>query len=219
MLEVMYEEARQRIIDVVGTLTDGQLRQIVPATPAWSVTELLAHLVGGAVDVCRGRLDGAPDGKWTERHVTERRDRDVSELILEWDEISAQMSVLLRGTKKLEPNMVGDIICHEADLYEALNLPRADRKHWDLVLEVLMRSLTRRYADGELVTVRDESGREWRIGVDGVSTIEVKVLGYELLRSLLGRRSRREILEWAWSPTPSVNLVDLLDLSARSGSA
>lgn len=219
MLDVMYEEARQRIVDVARAMTDDQLRQVVPATPEWSVKDLLAHLVGGAVDLCRDRLDGAPDSSWTERHVKERRDCDVSQLILEWDDSSAQMAELLRTMKKLEPNMVGDIICHEADLYEALDLPRADRKHWNLVLEILMRSLTRRYASDELIAIQDDSGREWRIGSGGVLAVEVKVPGYELLRSLLGRRSRKQILEWDWSPRPSTNLVDLLDISMRSSSA
>lgn len=51
MLDVIYRNARGRIATLAGGLTDDQLRMPVPATPGWSVHEVLAHLTGGAADV------------------------------------------------------------------------------------------------------------------------------------------------------------------------
>jgi len=47
MLDVVYRDARGRLIELVGALTGEQLRTPVPATSAWTVHELVAHLVGG----------------------------------------------------------------------------------------------------------------------------------------------------------------------------
>jgi len=84
MFDVVYRDARGRLTRLVGALTGEQLRTPVPATSAWTVHELVAHLVGGAADTASGRLDGAPGDEWTARHVAERRQRPVGELLAEW---------------------------------------------------------------------------------------------------------------------------------------
>jgi len=85
MLDVVYRDARGRLTKLAGALTGEQLRTPVPATSAWTVHELVAHLVGGAADTTSGRLDGAPGDEWTARHVAERRQRPVCELLAEWN--------------------------------------------------------------------------------------------------------------------------------------
>jgi len=85
MLDVVYRDARGRLTKLAGVLTAEQLRTPVPGTSAWTVHELVAHLVGGAADNASGRLDGAPGAEWTARHVAERRQRPVRELLAEWD--------------------------------------------------------------------------------------------------------------------------------------
>jgi hypothetical protein len=73
MLDVIYRKARTRISDLAATFSDEQLRAPVPATPKWTMHELLAHLVGCSADAASGRVDGAPGEQWTARHVEERR--------------------------------------------------------------------------------------------------------------------------------------------------
>jgi hypothetical protein len=60
MLDFAYRNARSRVSDLAATLSDDQLQPPVPATPGWTVHELLAHLVGGAADAANRRLDGTP---------------------------------------------------------------------------------------------------------------------------------------------------------------
>ncbi|PQM47529.1 hypothetical protein C1Y40_02277 [Mycobacterium talmoniae] len=144
MLDVRYRAARQRVADVVSTLSDDQLRTPVPATPGWTVHDVLAHLVGGAADLSSGRLDGAPGDAWTARHVGERRHQSVAELLAEWERVAPGTESALAQSKLSGPNLAGDVIGHEADLREALRLPRPDRAHWQPVLEVMMALLARR---------------------------------------------------------------------------
>jgi uncharacterized protein (TIGR03083 family) len=206
MLKAVYRSARGRIGALVADLGDHQLRTPVPATPGWTVHDILAHLVGGAADVLANRLDGAPGDSWTARHVAERRHRPVAELLDEWERAApaaeADLPEQFRG-----PNLAADAICHEADLHEALGLSRTDRDHWQPFLDVLGNLPGRRLRDTATLVISDELGQQWHCG-SGESVTLLRADGYELLRGLFSRRSRRQIAGWDWSPEPSAHLVD-----------
>lgn len=206
MLKAIYRSARGRIGALVAELDDEQLRTPVPATPDWTVHDVLAHLVGGGADVLANRLDGAPGDSWTARHVAERRHRPVGELLDEWERAASAVESSL-PEKFTGPNLAADAICHEADLHEALGLPRTDREHWQPFLDVLGNLPSRRLRDTATLVISDELGKEWRCG-SGESITLLRADGYELLRGLFSRRSRRQIAGWDWSPKPSVQLVD-----------
>lgn len=209
MLDTAYRNAHRRVVEVVGGLGAEQLRTPVPATPGWSVHELLAHLVGGAADAASGRLDGAPGEQWTARHVAERRDRSVGELLEEWSRVAPQAEADLAGQRFTGPNLAVDAICHEGDLREALALPPVGREHWqEPFLEVLMRLLDRRLRDTAAVLVHDETGRQWQCGSAGGAGWELRADAYEVLRAMLSRRSQRQIAHWAWSPAPPGRVVE-----------
>ena len=55
--------------------------------------------------------------------------------------------------------------------------------------------------------ISDELGQQWRCGT-GETVITLRADGYELMRALFSRRSRRQIAAWDWSPEPSEQLVD-----------
>jgi uncharacterized protein (TIGR03083 family) len=208
MLDRVYRKARGRVADLAGTLSDGQLREPVPATPEWTVHELLAHLVGCAADAASGRLDGAPGERWTARHVAERRDRSVRGLLAEWERVGPAVEASLAGQQFTGPSPAADVICHEADLREALGFPQVDREHWHQpFLEVMMRLLGQRLQQDTTLLVRDEHGHEWRCG-SGDPTTRLEADGYELLRAMFSRRSRRQIAAWDWAPAPTGHVID-----------
>jgi len=204
MFDVVYRDARGRLTRLVGALTGGQLRTPVPATSAWTVHELVAHLVGGAADTASGRLDGAPGDEWTARHVAERRQRPVGELLAEWELVGPTVELSLTGEVR-GPNLAADIICHEGDLHEALGLPRPDRHHWQPVLEAMMGLLGRRLRQPGTLVIRDEQDQEWRFGGGDPHTL-LSIDGYELLRGTFSRRSQRQIAGWNWTPTPAARI-------------
>ncbi len=204
MLDVVYRDARGRLTTLAGALTGEQLRTPVPATSAWTVHELIAHLVGGAADTASGRLDGAPGDEWTARHVAERRNRPVGELLAEWALVGPTVELSLTGDVR-GPNLAADIICHEGDLHEALGLPRPDRHHWQPVLEAMMGLLGRRLRQPGTMVIHDEQDQEWRFGEGDPHTL-LSADGYELLRGTFSRRSQRQIAGWNWTPTPAARI-------------
>ena len=194
MLDVIYRDARCRLTDLYSGLGDHQLRTPVPATPGWTAHDLLAHLAGGAADVLAGRLDGAPGDEWTARHVAERRGRPAAALLAEWAHAAPAVEATLPA-EHTGPNLAADATCHEADLHEALGLGRTARQHWQPFLDVMGRLPGRVLRDTATLLITDEHGQQWRCG-SGQSVSELHVDGYELLRGLFSRRSRRQIAGW-----------------------
>lgn len=207
MLDMIYRKARARVADLAATLSNEQLQAPVPATPRWTAHELLAHLVGCAADAASGRVDGAPGDQWTARHVEERRRHSVGELLVEWEGVGLAAESTLTEEQIFGPNMAADVICHEADLHEALGLPRVDREHWQPFLEVMMLYLRRQLRYGTTVLIRDDEGHQWSCG-SGEPTTLLRADGYELLRATHSRRSRRQIAAWDWTPSAVEQMIE-----------
>jgi uncharacterized protein (TIGR03083 family) len=207
MLDMTYRKARTRVVDLAATLSAERLQLRVPATPEWTVHELLAHLVGGAADAASGRVDGAPGERWTARHVGERRHYSVGQLLAEWDRVASAAESSLSDEQIFGPNLVADMICHEADLREAVGLVRVDSEHWQPFLEVMMLYLRKQLRHNMTLLIRDEQGQQWSCGTGEPATL-LRADGYELLRASYSRRSQRQIAAWNWTPAPSEQMIE-----------
>lgn len=206
MLERTYRAARARVSELAATLSDEQRRVQVPATPRWTVHELLAHLVGCASDAISGRLDGVTSDQWTARHIRERRSNSIEELMEEWDRIGAAADATLSDEQLYGPNLAIDTICHESDLHEALGLPRVDREHWQPFLDVTMLYLGRQLRRGTTLLIVDDQDQQWSCGSGEPMTL-LRADGYELLRANLSRRSLNQIGAWEWTPAPTEEML------------
>jgi uncharacterized protein (TIGR03083 family) len=164
---VLYLEHVATLSKLAPTLTDEQLTTVVPATPAWTVHEVFAHLAGGASDAVTGRMDGAPSPEWTSRHVNERVSLPVAELIAELQ--SHEDAVAESVVDNPRPGLVWNIVVHHADLHEALDLPRLAEPMWRSVVDAISPGL-----DPALGTVPP----------------------YELFRGVFSRRSRSQMQGW-----------------------
>jgi uncharacterized protein (TIGR03083 family) len=208
MLDTAYRDARHRVTTLASALRDHQLRTPVPATPGWTVHQLLAHLVGGAADAAAGRIDDAGSDHWTARHVAERQHTPIEQLLDEWRHVGPTVESQLTGVQFTGPNLAADLICHEADLGEALGLPTVDRIHWhDPFLDTMMQLLTHRLRPIASIQIRDEHGNEWHCGSDRPA-LTLHANSYELLRAMFSRRSRRQIAAWQWSADPPPQAID-----------
>ena len=163
----LYRDHVDAISALAPTLTAEQLATTVPATPQWTVHEVLAHLAGGASDAVTGRMDGAPSGEWTERHVGERRDHSVDQLLAELR--GNEDALVETQADSPRPAFVWNIAVHHADIHEALGLPRLDERFWQPVTE----ALAPRFPDA----------------MAGVPP-------YELFRAGFSRRSRAQMQGW-----------------------
>ena len=163
----LYREHVAALAELAPTLTEEQLATAVPATPAWTVHDVLAHLAGGASDAVTGRMDGAPSPEWTSRHVSERARLPVADLVEELR--SHQDGLAAAVADNPRPALVWDIAVHHADLHEALELPRMPERLWRPIADVLAA----------------RSG-----------ALAASVPPYELFRASFSRRSRGQMQAW-----------------------
>lgn len=160
----VYAEGVAAVAALVTTLTDDELTTAVPATPAWTVHDVVAHLAGTAVDATTDQMDGAPGAAWTQRQVEERRDAEVAELVAELRGTLPSMTPVIEASQP--PRLVWNLVVHLTDLTEALGRPAPAPEMWQPVLAAL----------------RDLVPEPLR-GADD----------YELFRVLFSRRSRAQV--------------------------
>jgi uncharacterized protein (TIGR03083 family) len=180
-----YRAARERIINLVsarGVDTDRR----VPATPAWTVKDVLAHVAGVARDGVTGNLDGVTTDPWTAAQVERARDLTVAQLVEQWQADGPFLDAVFAGAVDGIPARgVIDVLTHEADIRNALGLPfsiPADALGW--AAGVMRRDFHAAVADQRLPDVDlDATDAQW-------------------LRGRLGRFTTDEARQLKWSADP-----------------
>jgi len=173
----LYRDHVAAVTALAGDLSGDELAAVVPATPAWTVHDVLAHLAGGPSDAVTGRMDGAPGPEWTARHVGERRDLPVADLVEEMR--SHQDAIAEQAAASPRPAIVWDISVHHADLHEALGRGRLPDRLWEPVL-------------ANVAPMRF-----------GAARVPVDVDPYELFRAVFSRRSRTQMQAWGLPLSPA----------------
>ncbi len=167
----LYREHVADLSALASGLDEEELATTVPATPEWTVGRVVCHLAGGAADALTGRMDDAPGPTWTARHVGERADRPLGEVLAELQANQDAAAASLDGNPF--PALLFDISVHHADLHEALGRPRLAEHLWLPVVDAMRPRL-----DDSLF--RDASD-------------------YEVFRGLFSRRSRAQMQAWGTS--------------------
>jgi uncharacterized protein (TIGR03083 family) len=225
-----YADARGRLGELLGGLDEAWLSTPVPACPAWTVHDVLAHLTGVAADAAGGRyFAGAADSwrdaglaratdEWTAAQVTARRHRPVAALVAEWARSAATLEPMLAGTAPLPAGSppwlpwapVADLSVHLHDVRGALGRPGdRDAPVTALGLRFYARWLGRRLDEGRRPALRLRAGtREW---VEGAGEVAAALTAepFALFRTLSGRRSPGQVhaLDWAGDPGPYLEVL------------
>jgi uncharacterized protein (TIGR03083 family) len=220
----IYGEKRRELMGLVGVLAPAELATVVPATPAWSVQDVVAHVVGIAADLNALRFGGGDDpDAWTAAQVGTRRGRSVSELDDEWarEAVRFEEGLRLLGYET-GSHFVGDLLQHSQDVRAALGWARLDDDEalavgLDHYLDTFHTTLTTTSAGSVVVSVEGET---WTLGA-GPEVASLTASRFELFRTLGGRRSATQISSLAWTGTPesivpfvspySLPLADLVD--------
>ena len=199
----LYRSGHERLVTLVRALPAPDLDRSVPACPGWSVRDVVAHLAGLAVDATSGRLSGIPSDEWTAGQVSDRAGRDLESVVSEWaDGVDAVVAAL--DAREMPPNIAMDVLCHEADVVEAVGAPAPPAAGWaPAARSVASRVVGNLDGPGTLVVRTPEA--EFTGGDGEPTTVDVD--GYELWRALFSRRSRAQVRAWDWSgdPTPWVD--------------
>jgi uncharacterized protein (TIGR03083 family) len=208
----LYELERRRFVELQRACDENARATKVPATPLWTVHDVLSHVVGITVDLNRGRFGNRSDpDAWTAAQVDARRDHTVEQLAAEWSDAAPQFEDGLRLLGyEIGSHYVGDLLQHAADVRHALGLPRPDDHlslavGLDFYLVSFEETLTEAGAGAVEVAVGDES---WTLG-PGAPVTSLRAERFELFRALGGRRSEGQVraLDWRGDADAVVPLV------------
>ncbi len=200
----VYERTRREFISTIVGLQPDQLLRGVPATPAWSVVNVFAHVIGLAADLNAQRFPPPDDiggTLWTHAQVSARQTSSVVEMVAEWDREAALFEDGLRAFGyEFGSHFVADLHAHYQDVRQALGLdPYQDQLTVAVALDHYVG-----FVDGFLTTsgwgtldiVSETVTR--RLGTVGRHTAQVTAEPFEVLRSLSGRRSAKQIRALNW---------------------
>ncbi|PFG21017.1 maleylpyruvate isomerase N-terminal domain-containing protein [Serinibacter salmoneus] len=186
----LYAATVDRVAALAETLSPAQWGTIVPATPMWSVRDVLAHQAGTARNIVEGDMADAPSPAWTNRQVVARRHTEAADMIAEWREYAAQIPAEAFAGGGVTP--AWDAIVHEADIREALDLPRAPEETWRSLLPSVVAALSAKVAvNGFVVTTREHT---WRVETP-IAEFDFAGDDFELLRVLFSRRTTLQIAQ------------------------
>jgi uncharacterized protein (TIGR03083 family) len=192
----VYRETRHRLRDLLADPADAAVS--VPACPAWTVADTIAHVIGIADDFRAGRLEDLGSDAWTAAQVEPRRGRSLADLFEEWEGLDAFMHRLATDDPWMGTRLVADLVTHEHDIRGALGRPGArDSAAVMLGLERYAPSFAERAAEAGLGPVTVHAGdRTW--GPDTGAVLELHGSPFDVLRALTGRRSRAQVLALDW---------------------
>jgi len=190
-----YEASRARIGGLARTLTDAQLATTVPCCPKWTAKDLVGHLTGVLEDRCEHNLPTGGFEAWTDEQVARHRDQSIGQVLDCWAALPVERN-------EDGPSLAAlsfDVVTHEHDLFQALQVP-ADRDTHSVRVgsrrarERMSSMLTEAGAPGVRLTTED--GEELIEG--GTAPIGLTTTTYTYMRLVTGRMSRgqAEALDW-----------------------
>lgn len=226
-----YAETQRSVADFVRSLPQEQLQQKVPASPDWSVQDVVAHVAGLAgdvaydrappdLDVVRSLTDSAQAelrDAMTKKQVASRRGRSMGEILDEWTEALSDLIPMISGERPfpraapfIDAALVTDLATHNQDIRNGVGVPGdRDSEGVSVAFVAYASALGLRVATNGIPALRLRyDGKERKLG-DGELGATVTASRYELYRALAGRRSREQILqlEWEGDPDPYVDLI------------
>jgi uncharacterized protein (TIGR03083 family) len=192
-----YRALRVRVVDVVAAAGPDACDRPSPATPDWSVHDVLAHMVGVCDDVVNGRLEGIATDAWTDAQVVRRRGRSYDGMLADWDEYAPRFESMLAGAPTaIAGQALFDAATHEHDIRHALGAPGArDSDALTLAWEWLVVARADAAPAMRFVTELDDV-----VVGTGEPRATVHASRFELLRATTGRRSAGEIAGYGWEP-------------------
>ncbi|MDQ1438235.1 MAG: hypothetical protein QOK43_1864 [Acidimicrobiaceae bacterium] len=208
----IYAESRARILELAAEAPAEHFDRPVPATPAWSGRDLLAHLAGVPTDVLEGRLEGAGGNEWTAAQVELRKGRSVDELAEEWRATANQFDAMAKAAPEgLVGALASDVLQHELDLRGALERPAGESalSGLDFGLNFMAGYLDTRVGKAGLPALHVEAGnQEWTLG-PGEAAARLTTTPIEFFRVLAGRRSEAQVraLDWQGDPGPYLGVL------------
>ena len=201
----VYADTRKRLTELVRSLGPDDLARRVPASPEWTVQDVVAHVTGIVSDALDGNVAGTGSDEWTAKQVESRRGRPLGDVLGEWETKATQLEAAIDDFGPAAGGgLVQDVFVHEQDIRHAVGRPggRDSDALW-LALDFNMERLRRRIAKHGLPALRVRAGdREWVLG-EGEPQATLTADPFELARATGGRRTPDQIRALGWDGDPS----------------
>lgn len=231
-LDVPYAEIKKGLLGAIGDFESPDWSKPVPATPDWTVLEVVAHVTGNAADAAAGTLPGdlnlmeqfrdpdvvAARDDFADGQVERRKGRSPAEIVAEWDAVEpAALEAFRVGSGPgstlpfgFDVVLLTDLCVHADDVRGALGAP-PDREAPAIGIALAGYCFGVDYRVRALglpaLTVR-YGGKERTLG-EGAPGATLSGDRWELMRAFAGRRSREQIraLDWSGDPEPYLPLI------------
>ena len=225
----VYEALRNDITDVVAPLDPDKLKTPVPATPGWTIRDVVAHLAADATYAIAGNFpseffqsfgDAAAVTRlndWTKGQLSEREGRSLDALLKEWQESGDQLAAMMRGEVAwpedtflfIDRVIVTDAAVHQQDIFGALGLEQArDSVPIKLGVGGYVTTMGWRIASTGLPPLQLETEVKTYLAGEGEPGATVRATRFEFFRALSGRRNPEQIrgYDWEGDPEPYIEL-------------
>ncbi len=230
-LATVYTDTHDHLVDVVRDLPDEMLARAVPATPAWTVKDAVAHVTAEAYIATTGDapsdlnlLESTQTREMADRrdalnaqHIEARRDLPLGAVLEEWADLVQKVLPMIRGEQPfpfahpfIDTILVADLAMHAQDIRSTVGVP-GDRDSpgvsaalgaFTFVLDLRLNTLG-------LAGLRVRYGEKERVlGAEPVAAT-LTTERFELVRALTGRRSSAQFRAYHWEgdPEPYVPLI------------
>ncbi len=211
-----YVRTRDRMCDVLADAAPDNLARTVPACPAWSAADLVAHVVSMPAALAEGRRPDGDIRAWLQQLVNERRGQPVGEMIDEWRTLDDAIATMLDGPGAL---LFADLAVHEHDLRGALDRPDHRALEVETIVPRTLAAFARPLRDAGLgaIAVRHDN-RTW-VSHDAEPGWTLLVEPWEAVRAVNSRRTADELraIPADGDATPYLPVLDAhLPLPTRS---
>jgi uncharacterized protein (TIGR03083 family) len=192
-LSQYYREGRERLSAFVLDHLD-EAGTPVPATPGWTVHDVIAHLTGVAQDITSGTVPKqGPTPEWTSGHVQRGAGVSTEALLEAWSTLSAAAEHVV-DTYSVWPAVM-DVVCHEHDVRGALgDAGGRDDEFIAIAAKAVLSSM-----NPARPLVIETERKQFRVGPEEGEPITLRTTSWEAFRWRFGRRSRAQIAAMDWS--------------------
>lgn len=219
----LYQQVRHDICELVVGLDPQVLDEPVPATPEWSIRDVVAHLTADATCAINGDFPrqffdafGEADAvttlnDWTARQVEERQDRSLEELVEEWKASSVDLTAMMRGEEPwpgeavmfIDRVLLTDAAVHQQDIFGTLGVERGrDAAPIKIALSGYIATMGWRLASSQLPPLRFDVGEKSYTAGDGEPGATVRGSRFEFFRAMSGRRNPEQVAAYEWDGDP-----------------
>lgn len=202
----VYADLRAEVIALARGLTADEAALTVPQSPAWSIRDVVAHVVGIIDDILCDNLEGLGSDDWTAAQLAKRADSTLDEICDEWETLASPFRELGEANPVMAMRAGADLVTHHHDALQALG--RTGERETAAVRMALERYgpyFCERAEQAGLPTVRVEAGDQiWQSGAGasaggGEPAAVLTASAFEMLRAFSGRRSAAQILAMDWT--------------------